>query len=322
MNGLDKAVAALSILALVTACSNRIPPPNDLGRAIALADQDAHGFLYVCRAADTTRIPAPPSRQSRMEMPIPTPGRAFDNLYFVGSHWTNAWAITTSDGIILLDAMDNDEGAERIIANGLIELGLDPTEIRYIIVSHGHSDHYGGAGYLQRISGAQVAMSTIDWDMMEAQEPPPAHTDRGAPPERGIALNDGDVITLGDTSVEIYLTPGHTMGTISPVFNARSGNNRHRAILWGGSSFNFGAAHPENLAAYEQTAREAAQKIRDEDISVLLSNHPIYDRSIEKLESLKNGVEGNPFVLGQSEVADAIEVVGACARATAKAWYR
>jgi len=52
-------------------------------------------------------------------MALPPPGKAFDNLYFVGSKWVSAWAITTSDGIILIDAMDNDDEAERIVDAGL-----------------------------------------------------------------------------------------------------------------------------------------------------------------------------------------------------------
>ena len=60
-----------------------------------------------------------------------------------------SWALNTSDGIILFDTLNNTEEAQRIIEGGMKTMGLDPTRIKYIVIMHGHADHFGGAKYLQ-----------------------------------------------------------------------------------------------------------------------------------------------------------------------------
>jgi len=95
---------------------------------------------------------APAARPSRAELdkgghaafiarPAPPSGQGFDNLYFVGADWVSAWAIKTSDGIILIDALNIQAEAAALIEGGMRKLGLDPAQIKYVIVTHGHGDH-------------------------------------------------------------------------------------------------------------------------------------------------------------------------------------
>ena len=72
----------------------------------------------------------------------------FDNLYFVGQSEYSAWAVTTSEGIILIDTLF-DYSVEEEVAGGLKKLSLDPATIRYAVVTHPHPDHHGGAKFLQ-----------------------------------------------------------------------------------------------------------------------------------------------------------------------------
>ena len=96
------------------------------------------------------------------------------------------------------------------------------------------------------------------------------------------AVQDGDVITLGDPQVTLYVTPGHTAGTISPVFDVKSGGVPHRAMLWGGTAFNFGKDIPRLDSYIDATAR--MMRLADEQkIDVMLSNHACYDGTPEKL---------------------------------------
>ena len=81
--------------------------------------------------------------------------------------------------------------------NGLTKLGLDPADIRYVIVSHGHYDHAGGAKLLQERFGARVLMSAADWDMLERDKP-------AWLPRRDIEVTDGQKLTVGDTTLEIF----------------------------------------------------------------------------------------------------------------------
>jgi metallo-beta-lactamase class B len=53
------------------------------------------------------------------------PAQVFDNLYFVGSLIHNSWALTTSEGIIIIDTLYPYNSEEEIVG-GLRKLGLDP----------------------------------------------------------------------------------------------------------------------------------------------------------------------------------------------------
>jgi glyoxylase-like metal-dependent hydrolase (beta-lactamase superfamily II) len=169
-----------------------------------------------------------------INQPAPVPGQAFDNLYYVGSAWVSAWVLKTSEGLILIDALNNTKEAADLIEGGMRRLGLDPAQIRYVLVTHGHGDHYGGAQMIADRYRARVVASEIDWKMMETGlEFDSKLWDR--PPKRDMAVHDGDTLTLGDTTVRFLITPGHTLGTISPVFDVRHGGKVHKAMIWGGT---------------------------------------------------------------------------------------
>ena len=159
------------------------------------------------------------------------PVRVFDDLYFLGQTAFSVWALRTSDGIILVDAIF-DYSVEAEVIEGLRKLGIDPKEIRYVIISHAHADHSGGAGVLQKF-GAKVVMSAADWDLYEK-------SNEKIPAKRDIVATDGMEIKLGKSSVRVYLTPGHTHGTVSTVLPVHDNGVAHTAVLWGGTLFNFG----------------------------------------------------------------------------------
>jgi metallo-beta-lactamase class B len=92
------------------------------------------------------------------------PYKVFDNLYFVGTKIHSAWALTTSDGIIVIDTLF-DYAIEPEIVEGLTKLGLDPRDIKYVLISHAHGDHDQGAALLQSRYGAKVAAGWPDWDV-------------------------------------------------------------------------------------------------------------------------------------------------------------
>ena len=245
--------------------------------------------------------------------PPPEPGQAFDNLYYVGSAAVSAWVLKTSEGLILIDAMNNALEASALIEGGMRKLGLDPAQIKYIIVTHGHGDHYGGAAMLAEKYKARVVASKIDWQMMETglEFDSPQWS---RPPRRDIEVENGDVVRLGDTVVALYVTPGHTKGTLSPVFDVKSGGRTHRAMLWGGTSFNFGR-DLDRLDSYITSSERMRQVAVAQSVDVFLSNHPSNDKTLPHLEALRAKPAVNPFVVGTPVVQRAMQVVGECARA-------
>src|SRR5262245_60074429 len=76
------------------------------------------------------------------------PAKVFDNLYFVGGKVHSSWALTTSEGIILIDTIYT-YNSEELVVGGMKKLGLDPRDIKYVLISHAHADHIGGAETLQ-----------------------------------------------------------------------------------------------------------------------------------------------------------------------------
>ena len=138
------------------------------------------------------------------------PAKVFDDFYFVGGKIHSAWALTTSEGIILFDTIFP-YNSDELIVGGLKKLGLDPTTIKYVVVTHGHGDHIGGAQMLQEEFGAKVVMGGPDWDAVEKYP----NRFKTMAPKREIVATDGMNITLGGKTVTLWLTPGHTPGTFA-----------------------------------------------------------------------------------------------------------
>jgi metallo-beta-lactamase class B len=249
------------------------------------------------------------------------PAKVFDNLYFIGTPAVSAWAVTTSDGIIVIDSLNNAREAETFIEGGLRKLGLDPAQVKYVLITHGHSDHYGGAQYLADRLRAQLVMSETDWTFLATQQRS-ANPDRGPIPRRGMSVRDGGRLTLGDTSIEIHETPPHTPGTVSLIIPLRDGNRRHVAELWGGNSFNFQPMEA-NFTAYADSVAKFAQVARSRNVDVQLGNHPNFDESLEKIAKLKTRAAGqpHPFVIGAEGVQRTLTVQRECALA-ARARFR
>ncbi len=248
--------------------------------------------------------PAPPARETWYAEPV----KVFDNLYFVGMTEFTAWAIPTSDGIIIIDPV-YDYSVEAEVVEGLKKLGLDPASIKYVLISHGHLDHAGGAKLLQERFGARVLMAGPDWDLLEKQNP-------SWKPKRDMDVTDGQRLTLGDTTLTLYRTPGHTDGTVSTLIPVRDGNNRHVAALWGGTLFNFGPDRAR-FTAYAQSAARLREIVEKENAVVLLSNHTDYDGSKAKLPAVAKRQPGqpHPYVVGTDSVKRYLTVANECAQA-------
>ena len=142
------------------------------------------------------------------------PFKVFDNLYWLGTRQHSSWALQTSAGIIIIDT--NFAWATRPeIIDGMTKLGLNPSDIKFVIISHAHGDHDQGAAELQERYSAQIVMGAADWDATLKRPP----TAAGGVPRKDISGGaEGRKLTLGDTTVEIVSTPGHSPGTLSYVF--------------------------------------------------------------------------------------------------------
>ena len=294
-----------------------------IAAATAAAKSDLLGPLALCKTATPTPGPSFFDNYKAMVKDPPLePMRVMDELYFLGAKWSTAWAIKTSAGIIIIDSMDNSDEAEKYIEGGLRKLGLDPADIKYVVVSHAHGDHDGGAGYLKEKFNPRVVMSEIDWKAEEeAQRDPLFGTKRnpmfGAPPKRDMAVNDGDTITLGNLTLKLYVIPGHTLGTLATVSTLHDRGEPHRAVTWGGTAYNFGPL-PDRLQLYSDTTSKYRDILKQENADIFLSNHVGFDDAVAKMAKLRERKPGepNPFVVGQDAVQRFLTILGECALAT------
>jgi metallo-beta-lactamase class B len=273
-----------------------------------------HGALF---EATCERKPGPPPARTEPRL-VPEratwhhePVKVFDNLYYVGEKEYSAWAVTTSDGIIVVDTIWA-HSVEDEIVGGIKKLGLDPANIKYALVSHAHIDHIGGAKYLQEKFGTRIVMSAADWDFAERSSRLPAEIK----PKRDVVAPDGYKLTLGDTTLSLYLTPGHTPGTISTIFTVKDGARSHTAATWGGTSFNFELS-PEAFQIYIKSAVSFQDVVKKAGADIILSNHTILDGSLKKFEALATRKPGDPhpYVVGQDSVQRYVKVAEECARA-------
>jgi metallo-beta-lactamase class B len=238
------------------------------------------------------------------------PAKVFDNLYFVGTKIHSSWALTTSEGIILIDTLYEYASDEAIIG-GLRKLGLDPANVKYVIISHAHGDHVGGAKLMQDRFHSRIVMGAPDWDSIEQSK----NQYPNGKPKRDIVAADGQKITLGDTSVALVLTPGHTPGTVSMIFQVKDKGKPLTVAYSGGTAFNFVNDVP-HFDIYINSQRKMAAAAARANATIIMSNHSEFDNAVTKVKlvTARKAGEPHPFEVGREAVARYFKVMEECAQ--------
>jgi metallo-beta-lactamase class B len=239
------------------------------------------------------------------------PAKVFDNLYFVGSKIHNSWALTSSEGIIIIDTLFTYNSEEEIVG-GLKKLGLDPAKIKYVIITHAHGDHDGGAKLLQDRYHARIVFGGPDWDSIERSK----NQYPEGKPKKDIVADDGQKITVGDASVTIVTTPGHTPGTLSMIFTVKDNGKPLTVAYSGGTAFNFPSTAP-NFATYIRSQQKMGAAAAAAGATVFLSNHTEFDGAMQKIRMMaaRKPGEPSPFEVGKDAIARYFTVTGECAEA-------
>jgi len=244
-----------------------------------------------------------------------SPYKVFDNFYWLGTRQHSSWALRTSDGLIIIDT-NFAWATEPEIINGLTALGLDPRQIKYVVISHAHGDHDQGAAELQKRFGAKVVMGAPDWEST-LQRPATA---AGGVPTRDVAVGpEGMKLTLGDTTIDIVLTPGHTPGTLSYVFPVKEQGRTLMVAYSGGTLTGAFGTNAARWDEYIESQKRIAKAAVDAGATVVLSNHSEYDNAYTKarLIAAKREVgEDHPFVVGAAGVQRYFTVMTECATAS------
>ncbi len=235
------------------------------------------------------------------------PIRVFDNLYYFGFTDVGSWAISTSDGIILIDALNSPQEAEEIVIPGLRKMGLDPTLIKHVLVGHGHNDHVGGVSYIQdTYPGVDIMMTAADWDLSLANPRP----DRPRP-TRDVEVTHGQRVTLGDTTVTLAVTPGHTPGSLGFFIPVTHNGASDTVLLLSGV---LQTPTPEDLVSLERVLNEA----RTMGAHAVLNGHPdiFYGQTLEAMQAGANNPNApHPLLYDDEQFGRYLTIMVECSRA-------
>lgn len=229
------------------------------------------------------------------------PFRIADNLYYVGDKDVSVHMVDTGEGLLLLDT--GYPGATYLLLESIRALGYDPRDIKWILHSHGHIDHFGSTRILAEKYGCKTYFPKIDLPLLNERadlnwceefglpfEPP---YDTWFQPD--VLLNPGDVLTFGNTKVEVFAASGHTPGTVAYRFTLLSGL---KAAMHGGVGVNTMASaysRKKNLGTtWRDNFRRDIRNLYDLEVDIVLGNHPRQTGTFETLA--KRTEENNTFI--------------------------
>lgn len=261
------------------------------------------------RGRDDLRWALPSGYIPRGEWQVQIPFRIFDNIYFVGNEAVSSYLITTSDGLVLIDAT-NALMVDRTLDN-IRQLGFDPKDIKYVFITESHEIHYGGAAQIKAETGATICLSAADWDFVEqaaarADQPEYDWTTQ-VPPPRDHEIQDGEVITVGDATFTLHVTPGHTPGTSSFEYIAHDGDQRYRVLTPGGTGLSMGSEWTDEWVK----GRERLKGLGPWD--VVLGNHPnntpghLFKLTVEGAD--RDNGDPHPVVQGPADIDEWLDAL-------------
>jgi metallo-beta-lactamase class B len=231
------------------------------------------------------------------------PFQMFGNLYYVGETWVCVHLIDTGDGLLLIDAGNfNTSG---MLINAIWEVGFNPADIKWVILSHGHIDHIGSAIFLRNMFGSKLYLGEPDAEMfiknpaLSYIQYNPNITDYLFEPD--VVIRDGDVLKFGNTEIRFVLVPGHSAGTIACFFDITDGNETIRAGYYGGFGFNtltkdYLQEIGDTKYEMRRTYLSSLEKVMDEPVDIFLGNHTHNNNIIEKRKSQVQHPGTNPYI--------------------------
>ena len=291
--------------------------PGHLAKAAQIAGNNSFASLLAyeglwCMGPTENRQAVFALAGAKYAMP---PEKWFDNLYFIGKPFVGAYILKTSAGLVMWDTLDNAKEAETMLVPGMKQLGLDPKDIKLIILTHGHFDHFGGAKYMQDTYHTPIAESQADWDLMAAYKADGSEA-HPYPPAKDRVLADGEDVKVGDATIHILLTPGHSPGTVSSIVPVKDHGKTIMLAMWGGT------AYPGTRAALDQMGNSMDKfkaAVAKYNAVGFLNTHPKAFYLRERLAA-HDPKARNPLIIGNADMQASVGVMRECLD-NMKDWY-
>ena len=204
--------------------------------------------------------------------------RIIGNVYWVGTWDLSTYLITTPQGHILI----NSGLAQTVpqIKAGVEQLGFKMSDVKIITATHGHFDHVAGLAELKRMTGARVAMSEQDVELLESGGKADFRfgddlSARFEPVTVDRRLKNGDKIELGGVVLTAHHHPGHTKGATSFTLDVRENNKTYRVGIMNMASINPGV-RVTGMPKFPDIGKAYAQTFHDQKelkIDVFLASH-------------------------------------------------
>jgi metallo-beta-lactamase class B len=288
-------------------------PDSDAVKALVEKAKKAGGPMW---AGEEHFFCEAPRANSPNDPPI-EPTKIFDNVYVIGNQGTVAYVIQTSAGLLMIDSLGAAETETQLLP-GFQKLGLNPADVKAIVVGHGHADHFGGTPYFQQHYGSKVYIASADWDLME--NPPGRGGDKAKKgpatvlPRHDQLIVEGQPIVLGDIKLTPVAIPGHTPGSMGFIYPVKDRGKTYIAATYAGTVLTPGIVSDAGLETYFKSVAHFKEQTKKTKVEVELQNHPLMDPIQAKLDKLKTRKksEPNPFVVGQSNYQKFLDVMSAC----------
>ena len=229
------------------------------------------------------------------------PFRIADNLYYVGNKDVSSHLVDTGEGLLLLDTGYTQ--ATHMLLDSVRAMGFAPADIKWILHSHGHLDHFGCTRILVEKYGCKTYFPAVDLPLLNERADLNWHEEFGQnyePPydtwfEPDVLVHPGDVLQFGNTKVEFFDAGGHTPGTLAIRFTLPGGL---KAAMHGGVGVNTLSAAYSQKKNLGSTWRDAfirnVRNLYGLEVDIVLGNHPGQTKTFEKMERM--GGESNPFI--------------------------
>lgn len=262
------AVAAVALASVASAQQITIPlgkKPPQIERPIHPIEEWGPQWAATCKDWDDWDKPAPPVR-------------IHGSTYLVGTCGISSVLITGEDGHVLIDS-GTEKGAD-LVADNIRQLGFKLRDIKFLLISHEHFDHVGGAARLQQLTGATLVTSAPAERVLntgaDSPDDPQAGMHKPFPAANvGRVIGDGGEVRFGNLLLTAMTTPGHTPGALSWRWESCDGGVC-RTMVYADSlgpvsrdDYRF-SDHPDYVTAF----RASIAKIAEGRCEILMTPHP------------------------------------------------